>query len=65
MTSGRPNVGAATSEPCGCETSSFSVSAERLTISRQRPWYLLRADPVPPEVHRMLEALGYEIMRVA
>jgi hypothetical protein len=43
IVSGRPKVGAATIEPCCREVSSFSVSAERFTISRQRPPYVLRA----------------------
>jgi hypothetical protein len=30
-------------DPCCLEVSSFRVSAERLTISRQRPPYVLRA----------------------
>ena len=30
-------VSAATIEPCRCDVSSFSVSAERWTISRHRP----------------------------
>ena len=43
MVSGSPNVGAATIEPYCREVSSFSVSAERFTVSRQRPPYVLRA----------------------
>ena len=45
-------------EPCGREVSSFNVSAERFTISRQRPRYFERADPAEPEIHRFLERFG-------
>jgi hypothetical protein len=38
ISSGRLVVGAATIEPVGRYVISFSVSAERLIISRQRPW---------------------------
>ena len=37
MASGNPKVGAATMEPYRWLVSSLSTSAERLTISRQRP----------------------------
>jgi hypothetical protein len=40
--SGNPNVGAATIEPCSALVRSFSTSAERFTVSRQRFWYVLR-----------------------
>ena len=43
MFSGSPNVGEATIEPCGREVSSLRVSAERFTVSRQRPWYVQRS----------------------
>ena len=39
MSSGRLVVGAAMIAPLGSWVSSFSVIAERSTISRQRPWY--------------------------
>src|SRR5262249_53379986 len=39
MASGRENVGAAINDPCSRLISSFSIKAERWTISRQRPLY--------------------------
>ena len=39
MLSGSEKVGAAINEPCSRLMSSFSMRAERLTISRHRPLY--------------------------
>ena len=54
---------AATSEPWSCETSSLSTSAERLTISRQRPSYERAPDPGAPEVRRLLERTRHVVGR--
>jgi len=42
MYSGRLQVGAATNAPVGSNVKSFMASAERSTISRQRPVYVDR-----------------------